>query len=275
MKHYITIICSFLLITASCANAQDLVILHTNDTHSQIEPEIAGPKAGLGGYERREEYIKKIRNEHKNVLLLDAGDFSQGTPYFNIYKGDVEIELMNALGYDAACLGNHEFDNGQEEIARRAKNAKFPILCANYDLSNSPMNGYIKPYTIIEKAGKKIGIIGLLRNVTGLVSPKHFETIKFRNPIKVGDSLAYFLKNDKGCDLIIALTHMGCDEGNATNPGDILLAKESENIDIIIGGHSHTNLDDKLVINNKKGKEVIVLQSGERGEQIGRLDLWF
>ena len=131
------------------AGAQDLVILHTNDTHSQITPQVTGEGKGLGGYERREAYINQVRKEHKskNVLLLDGGDFSQGSPYFSLFKGDVEIELMNALGYDAVCLGNHEFDNGQKELARRIGNANFDFLSANYDFSKGPLNGLVKPYS--------------------------------------------------------------------------------------------------------------------------------
>lgn len=256
-------------------NAQDLVILHTNDTHSQILPHKTLTGEYLGGYERREEYIKQIRSQHKNVLLLDAGDFSQGTPFFNLYKGNVEIELMNALNYDAACIGNHEFDNGQQELARRINNAKFPIVCANYDLTKSPLQKCVKPYTIIEKGGKKIGIIGFILNVKGIISPSNFETIKYKNPIPIADSLAKMLKQEQHVDLVIALTHNGFNEGSPSNPGDLRIAKETKYIDIIVGGHSHTPLEDKYIVKNKDNQEVIVLQDGEKGDYVGRLDIWF
>jgi|SRR5574344_48083 5'-nucleotidase len=257
-----------LAFTATGLNAQDLVILHTNDTHSQILPETTGYGKGLGGYERREKYINSVRASHKNVLLLDAGDFSQGTPFFNIYKGDLEISLMNTLKYDVACIGNHEFDNGQDELARRINNASFKVVCANYNFSGTPLNNIIKPYTIVNKAGKKIGIIGLITNLKRLVSPKSLINMNYSNPIHVADSIGKKLVEEERCDLVIALTHLGYSS-------DTTLAKTSKYIDIIIGGHSHTNLTEKESFKNLDGKEVIVLQDGEKGEHVGRLDLWF
>ncbi len=257
------------------ASAQDLVILHTNDTHSQITPQVTGEGKGLGGYERREAYINKVRKEHKNVLLLDAGDFSQGSPYFSLFKGDVEIELLNALGYDAVCLGNHEFDNGQEELARRIGNSKFDWVCANYDFTESPLNGLLKPYTIIYKGGKKIGIIGLTVNIKNVVSSKYQKGMKYLHPVKVMNKLALELKNTHKCDLIIVLSHCGFYAGSENNPGDEYLAQQSENVDIIIGGHSHTKLEDKVIFKSKLGKDVMVVQDGEKGEYVGRIDLWF
>lgn len=266
-----------LLLATLCLNAQELVILHTNDTHSQITPQTTGAGKGLGGYERREQYINKVRAENKNVILLDAGDFSQGTPYFTIFKGDVEIELMNALGYDAVCLGNHEFDNGQQELARRIDNAKFPFVCANYDFKagESPLAGKVKPYTIIEREGKKIGIIGVLTTLKGLVSPKNTEGIKYEHPYKIINTLALELKKREKCDLVILLTHVGYDHGREQSPSDDMLAANSENIDIIIGGHSHTYIKKPAVIKNKLGKNVIVVTAGEKGENVGRLDIKF
>lgn len=258
----------FFAFAAIGMNAQDLVILHTNDTHSQIIPEVAGSGKGLGGYERREKYINHIRATHKNVLLVDAGDFSQGSPFFNIYKGDLEISLMNALHYEVSCIGNHEFDNGLSELARRIKNASFPFVCANYDFSQTPLNGVIQPYTIIRKAGKKIGIIGLIVNLNGLVSPKTLANMTYLDPVAVADSIGEKLVKEKKCDIVIALSHLGYSS-------DLKLAQKSSYIDIIIGGHSHTNLKEKKIVNNVTGKEVIVLQDGERGEYVGRLDLWF
>lgn len=257
--------------------AQDLVILHTNDTHSQITPQVTGEGKGLGGYERREAYINKVRKEFgkKNVLLVDAGDFSQGSPYFSLFKGDVEIELLNALKYEVVCLGNHEFDNGQQELARRIGNAKFPVLCANYNFEESPLNGAVKPYTIVEKAGKKIGIIGLLCNIKGVVSSKYLKGAEYVHPVKIMNSLALELKNTHKCDLVIVLSHCGYYAGRENNPGDEYLAVQSENVDIIIGGHSHTKLEDKVMFKNKAGKDVMVVQDGEKGEYVGRIDLWF
>ena len=272
-KIYIVFTLFTLLVTA--VQGQDLIILHTNDTHSQIESFKSGVHKGLGGVERRENYINSVRKEHPNkVLLLDAGDFSQGTPYFTIFKGDVEIELMNALGYDVACLGNHEFDNGIDEIARRAKNAKFPIVCANYNFGKSPLAGVIKPYTIIKRGGRKIGIIGGIVNLAGLVSPKSLQSIKYLHPYRVFNRYARELKKE-GCELIILLTHCGHDWGNEQNPDDLKLAANTENIDIIVGGHSHTFIKKPVIIKNKAGKDVTVVQAGEKGCEIGRLDIWF
>lgn len=259
------------------ANAQELVILHTNDTHSQIMPQTTGPGKGMGGYDRRSEYIKSVREQNKNVILLDAGDFSQGTPYFTIFKGDVEIELMNALGYDAACPGNHEFDNGQKELARRVEHAEFPLLCANYkfDHQESALAGKIKPYTIIERAGKKIGIIGILVPLKGLVSPKNIEGMEYEHPYKVMNRLALELKNKEKCDLIILLTHVGYDHGREQSPSDDMLGENSENVDIIIGGHSHTYIEKPTFVKNKLGKDVMIVTAGEKGNNVGRIDIKF
>lgn len=259
------------------ANAQDLVILHTNDTHSQITPQVTGEGKGLGGYERREAYIKEVVKQYgkKNVLLVDAGDFSQGSPYFSLFKGDVEVELLNALEYDVVCLGNHEFDNGHAELARRIGNAKFEVVCANYDFTGSPLDGLVKPYTIVKKAGKRIGIIGLMVNIKGVVSGKYLANAKYINPVKVLNRIALELKNVHKCDLVMALSHCGHYAGRENNPGDEYIAAQSENVDIIIGGHSHTKLKDKVVVKNKLGRDVVIVQDGEKGEYVGKLEVWF
>ena len=244
-----------------------VVILHTNDTHSGILPMESGKNSGCGGYARREEYIKKVRSENKNVILLDAGDFSQGSPFFSLFKGDVEIELMNALGYDAATIGNHEFDNGQDELARRTGNAEFPLLCANYTFNKSNLNSLLKPYIIIERAGKKFGIIGLTVNVKNVVAKKFQDGMEYQNHIEVANALAERLRKEEGCNVIIALTHIGFRE-------DIELAEQSKEIDIIVGGHSHTTIENKKVVKNLNGNDVIVVQDGEKGEFVGRLDIW-
>lgn len=243
------------------------VILHTNDTHSGILPMESGKNAGCGGYARREEYIKQVRRENQNVILLDAGDFSQGSAFFNLYKGDVEIELMSALGYDASAIGNHEFDNGQEELERRIKNATFPMVCANFTFHQSNLNSLLKPYVILERSGKRFGIIGLTTKLTSLVAKKYQNGMEYHDHIEVANSLAERLRKEEGCDVIIALTHLGFRE-------DIELAEKSSEIDIIVGGHSHTTIEDKRVVKNLKEKEVIVVQDGEKGEYVGRLDIW-
>lgn len=254
---------------------QDLVILHTNDTHSNIEPLASGRNKGMGGFQRRANYVSQVRKEHKNVLLLDAGDYNQGTPYFTLFKGDVEVKLNNSLKYDAMSLGNHEFDNGQKELARRLKKAKYQTLCANYDLSKSPINKYVKPYTIINKGGWKIGIIGLLIDLNGMVSAPARENLVYKNPVPIADSLANILKNKEKCDLVICLTHIGYDDGTPTHPSDLDLAAATKNIDLIIGGHSHTFLEKPTMIKNAEGKEIMVTTSGALGVYTGRVDITF
>lgn len=261
--------------------AQDLVILHTNDVHSQITPQITprliGDGQGLGGYERREAYIKEVVKKHgkKNVLLLDGGDFSMGSSHFAIYKGDVEIELFNVLGYDAVCLGNHEFDRGHEELAHRLGNAKFDVLCANYDFTGSPVNNVVKPYTILKKGGRKIGIIGLILDMKNMSMSRDSKNALFINPVEVLNRVALELKTEQKCDLVIALSHCGLYTGKENNPSDEIIAAASENVDIIVGGHSHTYLEKMLTVKNSKGEDVIIVQAGANGEYVGRLDLYW
>ncbi len=274
MRNILLLTAISLLFTLSAAG-QDLVILHTNDTHSQIEPLNTGQYKGLGGVERREKYIRQVRAEHKNVILLDAGDFSQGTPYFTLFKGDVEIELMNALKYDAATFGNHEFDNGTEELARRIKMAEFPIVNANYTTDNTPLKNLVPPYTILEKGGKRIGVIGLSVRLSGLVSPEQIGKMKYKHPYKIVDKLATKLRKNKKCDLVILLTHCGFSQGTQQNPSDTMIAQNTEGVDIIIGGHSHTFIKEPAIIESKNGKKVMVVQAGSKGEEVGRIDIWF
>ena len=274
----------FIAITSRItANAQDLIILHTNYVHSQIIPQfislLLGNGQGLGGYERREAYINEVVKKYgkKRVLLLEGGDFSMGSSHFAVYKGDVEIELFNVLGYDAVCLGNHEHNRGQEELAHRLGNAKFDMLCANYDFTASPLDGLIKPYTIIKKGGKRIGIIGLMLDITNMSinRKKGSSSISYLNPIEILNNLALVLKNEHKCDLVIALSHCGLYTGKEGNPSDETIAAESENVDIIVGGHSHTYLEEMLTVKNKVGKDVLIVQAGANGEFIGRLDLYW
>ncbi len=261
--------------------AQDLVILHTNDVHSQITPQLAplliGNGTGLGGYERREAYIKEVVKKYgrKNVLIVDGGDFSMGSSDFAIYRGDVEIELFNVLGYDAVCLGNHEFDRGHEELAHRLSNADFDVLCANYDFTGSPINSFVKPYTIVKKGGKRIGIVGLMLNMRSISLGKNNQNAKFNNPIEVLNRLALELKTEQKCDIVIALSHCGLYTGRDGNPSDEQIAAASENVDIIIGGHSHSYMEEMLTVKDKQGKDVIIVQDGAMGEYIGRLDLYW
>lgn len=259
------------------AYAQDLVILHTNDTHSHIDIIKGGRNDGLGGIERREQYIDSMRREFPGkVLLVDSGDFSQGSPYFTLFKGEAEDAFVDALGYDAATFGNHEFDNGCEDLARRIKNLKCRIVNCNYQITEeNPLYGLIPPYTIVERGGRKIGILGITVNLPGLVSPKSLVGIKYLYPANCLNKYALELKNKHKCDLIIVLSHCGYDEKKQNNPGDLQIAPLTENVDIIIGGHSHTFLKEPSIVKNKLGRDVVIVQDGCWGVDVGRIDLWF
>jgi len=255
--------------------AQDLVILYTNDVHSNIEPAASGENAGIGGYQRIANYVDHVRADHKNVLLLDAGDYNQGTPYYTLFKGEVEVKIMNALKYDAATIGNHEFDDGQHALAERLKYANYQTLCSNYDFSKSPLDGMVKPYIVIEKGGKRIGIIGATLNIDGVVSASGRKDLVYKPPIPIVNKLAKRLKRKESCDLVILLSHLGYSEGSQARPGDILVAKKSKDIDIIIGGHTHTYLATPTIVPNSTGSPVIVTQAGSSGVNVGRLDITF
>ncbi len=255
--------------------SQDLVILHTNDVHSNIEPLTSGRNAGFAGFQRRANYIKSIRENYPNVLLVDAGDYNQGTPYYTMFKGKMEIMLYNAMGYEAVCLGNHEFDDGQQLLAERLKEAEYVTLCANYDFSKSPLKEIVKPYTIIVKGGKKIGLIGVTLDLKGYVPEKARAGIEYKNPVPIVNKLAKQLKLKERCDLVIVLSHLGYDGGTKERPSDLDLASESRYVDIIIGGHSHTFLEEPAIVKNSSGKGVIVNQTGALGVYAGRIDINF
>ena len=267
-----TLLCAaFLMPQAASMYAQELVILHTNDTHSHIDPVKSGPEAGLGGVIERAAYIDSVRSAvgRRNLLLVDAGDFSQGTSYFTILKGDIEVELLNEMGYDAVTLGNHEFDNGPEDLVRRLKMAKFRVVCANYDLSGSGLDRYVKPYTIVRRAGKKIGIIGLLVDVTKVVDRSVAEKLRYLDPVAVTNRYSGLLK-EKGCDLVIVLSHLGMEKSDFT---DIQLARSCRNVDLIIGGHSHTFLEEPVCVEDADGNDVMIVTDGCWGLYVGKLEL--
>ncbi|VBB48062.1 Metallophosphoesterase [uncultured Paludibacter sp.] len=269
-KNIILILClSLISISVFAGKTTKIVILHTNDTHSQVEPN----KADMGGYVRRLGEINLIRNQEKNVLLFDAGDFSQGTPYFNFYNGRVEIQAMNMMHYDAATLGNHEFDNGMDTLAMVMKLAKFPFVNANYDGSNTVLKNLYKPYIIVKKDGVKIGIFGIGVKPEGLIFKKNYDGLIFENPVNKAIETSNYLRNTEKCDLVICLSHLGVEPsyGNFT---DYDVAKASTNIDVIIGGHSHSILENNTE-NNATGKPVIIAQMGKSGLYLGRIDLTF
>lgn len=253
-----------------------LTILHTNDVHSRLDPfPMDGSRfQGLGGVAARAALIGKIRKESEHVLLLDAGDIFQGTPYFNIYKGEPEIKAMSMMGYDAVTMGNHDFDAGVEGFARQLPHATFQVLTANYDFSDTVLEGKTQPYTIFKKGGLKIGVFGLGIELSGLVPPDAFGKTQYRDPLPVAQALSEQLKKKKGCDMVICLSHLGY-RYDSNKISDCVLAKETEHIDLIIGGHTHTFLDQPTLIKNKSGKDVIVNQMGWAGVRLGKLDFVF
>ena len=263
------------LVIFSCsldAHARKLVILHTNDTHSQIEVVRSGKGIGKGGVHQRAEFFAKIKAENENVLILDAGDYNQGTPYFTIFKGDLEVQVMNELGYEVVTLGNHEFDNGLDELARRLRNAKYTTVCANYDFTDTPLKDIIKPYVVIERGGLKIGIFGITTDLKTLVAKQNIKGMVYEDAYEVTDAMALKLKKELGCDLVIALTHIGY-SGYPNQLSDINLAQKTENVDIIIGGHSHTFLKSEKIYKNRAGKDVVIVQAGAQGEYVGCLEI--
>ena len=247
-------------------DAQNLTVLHLNDTHSHIDPQRTGEYKGLGGVVEQAAYIDSVRKADgkKNVLLLHAGDFGQGTSYFTELSGNMEIAVLNAAEYDVVGLGNHEFDNGSVELARRLRNLKPEVVCANYDFTGTPLEGLVKPYVIVRKAGMKIGIIGLLTDVSSVVDRSLVGNLVYQEPSAVVNEYAAMLKNEKGCDLVFCLSHLGFSE-------DVALAPKVRNVDVIVGGHSHTQLEDKHVVEDLDGKDVVIVQDWCWGMSVGNL----
>ena len=255
-------------------DSNKLVILHTNDTHSQIDP----GSDNLGGVMRRKAIIDSVRGAEKNVLLVDAGDAVQGTLYFYLYGGKVEQEVMNILGVETRILGNHEFDNGMDSLASVLKYSDAEMLSANYDLSKTPLEGRFKPYTIKEYNGKRIGIIGLNLDPNGIISPDNFKGLEYLPIVATANLTAEKLKKDEKVDAVIALTHIGYNPAGLV--GDSVLATNSRDIDIIIGGHSHDTIDPttengarRSRLKNLEGKDVLVVQTGKSGRNVGKIEI--
>ena len=267
-----------LLFTAVGAYAQKhLEVLHTNDTHSCImplNPNLADTAvAGRGGFLRRVAMIKEERAKNPDLLLIDSGDFSQGSPFYTMFKGDVEVGLMNLMGYDAVTIGNHEFDFGLENMARIFKMAKFPVVCANYDFTGTCVEGLVKPYVIIKRNGLKIGLFGLSPQLEGLVDLSKCKDVTYLDPIEVGNRVAAELKHDKKCDVVICVSHLGWLRPDEM--GDQKLLASSKDIDLVLGGHSHSYFKALRYVNNADGKAVPVDQNGKNAMYVGKLTLSF
>lgn len=263
-----------LLAPDSAQKTKQLVILQTSDTHSRIEPiavNAADRYAGMGGTVRRATFIKEARKVNPDLLLFDCGDISQGTPYYNLFQGEVEVKMMNLMGYDAMTIGNHEFDFGLENMARLFRMANFPVVCANYDVTGTVLEGLVKPYTTFSRNGLKIGVFGLAPKMEGLVQADKCEGVVYNDPIEVAQKTTDLLKNQEGCDVVICLSHLGYQLKGA--PCDEELAQKTNNIDAILGGHTHTFMKEPAIYLNKDGKNVPVMHTGKSGIYVGMLKL--
>lgn len=259
-------------------NKKHITILHTNDVHSHIDPfpPTDAKNPNMGGVSRRASLIESIRRENPNVLLLDAGDIFQGTPYFNYYGGELEFKLMSMMKYDLATMGNHDFDNGIDGFYSQLHNAKFDFVSANYDFKNTVLDGIVKPYKIFIKDGIKIGVFGLGVELDGLVDKKNYKETVYNDPVSVSQEMTRILKTQEKCDLIICLSHIGYAYKNDPDKiSDLKLAAATRDIDLIIGGHTHTFLDKPTIVKNLDGIDTLVNQVGCYGINLGRIDFYF
>lgn len=264
-----------LLAMAMTANAQKLLtILHTNDTHSTVMPLSKNLddtlKAGRGGFLRRAAMLDEERASDPDLLLFDSGDFSQGSPYYTIFKGDVEIGLMNTMRYDAATIGNHEFDFGLDNMARLFRKAQFPIVCANYDFTGTVVEGLVKPYIILKRKGVKIGVFGLSPRLDGLVSKENYKGVKYLDPMNTARDMANKLKIKEKCDVVICLSHLGWNL-MPTDVDDSCMVADTEGIDLVLGGHSHSYFKTMEYLKDAAGMDVPVDQNGKHGIFIGKM----
>lgn len=282
MKGIFVIISALMLaVLPACAEGQtdgtlrSIFIAHTSDTHSCIEPIAKNysdtAQADKGGYARRAALVQQMRSEHpEGMLLLDCGDFSQGSVYYNLFKGDVEVSLMNEMGYDACTIGNHEFDFGMENLARILRMAKFPFVCCNYDFTGTPCEGLVHPYIIIERAGVRIGIFGVCPQPEGLVARQNYEGMKYIVPSRAAQPVIDRLRGEEHCDLVICLSHLGWGIGG---DDDQKFVSETSGIDILLGGHSHTYFDHLQSLHDRNGHEVMVDHMGKNARYVGTMEL--
>ncbi|MDN0065673.1 bifunctional metallophosphatase/5'-nucleotidase [Bacteroides gallinaceum] len=263
-----------LVVTAAAQSTKEIYLFHTNDMHSRIEPFPENYQdtllAGKAGMVRRATFISQQREIHPDLLLFDCGDFSQGTPYYNIYKGEVEISMMNEMRYDAGIIGNHEFDFGLENMARVFRLAEFPIVCANYDVTGTVLEGLVKEYVVLHRDGIKIGVFGLGAQLEGLVAKASYGDVKFEDPVSEAQRIADLLKMQEKCDLVICLSHLGW-KGEPYS--DVELIENTCNIDVVLGGHSHSYFEKPEYYKNLDGVEVPLQQMGKHAAFIGKMVL--
>ena len=257
------------------AQEGSLFVVHTSDTHSCIEPVSPNfsdtAQANKGGYLRRVVLLEQLRKEHPDdLLLLDCGDFSQGSAYYNIYKGEVEVKLMNLMRYDACTIGNHEFDFGLDNLARLMRMAEFPFVCCNYDFTGTPCEGLVKPYIIKERAGVRVGILGVCPQPDGLITGKNFEGMGYTKPAKAAQPVIDHLRNEEHCDVVICLSHLGWDEKPDMDPDFIA---NTTGLDVVLGGHSHTYFTEARYLHDMKGHEVLVDHQGKNARFLGTIEI--
>ncbi|WP_109851211.1 bifunctional UDP-sugar hydrolase/5'-nucleotidase [Aquimarina sp. AU58] len=266
------------LVSCVKPTSKKITVLHTNDVHSQIDPLPNNhyKYPGLGGFARRASIIEKVRKENPNTILLDAGDIFQGTPYFNYYGGEIEFKLMSKLNYDLATIGNHDFDNGINGLLNQLPNATFDFVSANYDFKNTVLDGLVKPYKILIRDGIKIGVFGLGVELEGLVNKSLYKETQYLDPIEIAQDITRILKEEQHCDLVICLSHIGYEYKNAQDVvSDLHLAKKTKDIDLIIGGHTHTLLPKPVIVDNVIGEKVLINQCGKSGVYMGQIDFYF
>ena len=276
MKARLFIICVALAASMAAAAQRKIVIMYTNDTHSAVEPmgeNLADTLvAGRGGYVRRAELLRRERAKEPGLLLFDSGDFSQGSPYYTLFKGDVEVGLMNMMRYDAAAIGNHEFDFGLDNLARLVRKAQFPVVCANYDFAGTPLEGLVKPYVVIVRHGVRVGVFGLSPRLEGLVAGENYEGVGFSDPIEAANRVARKLKEDEGCDVVVCLSHLGWAMAKP-DIDDSTLVAATRDVDLVLGGHSHSYFEKVAYVRNAEGREVPVDQNGRHGIYVGRIEM--
>ena len=272
MRKLIAAVVTAMLVACSGASAQKLTIMHFNGTHSHLEPERAGKSAGRGGVIERAALVDSVRNAvgRRNFLLLHAGDFNQGTSYYTTLGGMLEVGLVNALGYDVITLGNHEFDDGIEHLGRRLAGLKCPVVCSNYDFSQFELGKYVKPYVVLKRGGMRIGIFGMLTDITKVVERTIADRLPKFDDVETANRWASYLKNEKKCDIVIALTHLGLENEDFMDQD---LVRATRNIDLVVGGHSHTFIKDIVYENNIDGKPVPIVQNGCWGLDTAELSI--
>ncbi|MCI7256224.1 MAG: metallophosphatase [Prevotella sp.] len=273
----ISIFLIFVLAVSVVAKAQkQIVILHTNDTHSTIEPVSKYSKvkeaAGKAGCVRRATMVKQLREQNPDILLFDSGDFSQGSTFYTMYKGDVEVGLMNIMGYDAATIGNHEFDFGLDNLARLARQAKFPIVCSNCDFTGTPCQDVIKKYCVVVRDGVRIGVFGLTPKIEGLVMKENIAGVKYIDPIQATKEMVSVLRDKERCDIVVCLSHLGWKLAPEYIDDQVLISSTT-GIDIVLGGHSHTYMKEMEWVDNAEGKSIPVDQNGKHGAFVGKITL--